>query len=414
MDMTKLREYQNLYHSELFDHVLPFWMKYSPDHQNGGIYTCLDRVGKIYSTDKSVWAQGRTAWLFSNLCNIYPEHQDKAEWLEIARSCINFLNRCCIDNSDGRMYFTVTNTGEPLRKRRYFFSEAFYVMGCAEYARASGDLKVLDQARQYYKFIDSIFDNAGNDPYKITPKVIRSTRDTISLANPMILLNMTSVMRKCDPSNISLYDERANKYIDYISDNFVRPDLHAVLESAGSDGTYQNWYSAGRIVNPGHSIETSWFLHEQGQYFERPDLIELSRKIFNWSIDRGWDRQYGGILYFTDVEGFPVEQYEHDMKLWWPHCEALVASLMIYKNTKDSKYLEWFEKITEYSFRAFSDKEYGEWFGYLRRDGIPTEPSCKGSTYKSGYHVIRMLIMVTELLKEMQFELQVIPNETQR
>ena len=34
---------------------------------------------------------------------------------------IDFAREKCTDATDGRMYFTVTNDGKPLRKRRYFY-----------------------------------------------------------------------------------------------------------------------------------------------------------------------------------------------------------------------------------------------------------------------------------------------------
>ena len=73
------------------------------------------------------------------------------------------------------------------------------------------------------------------------------------------------------------------------------------------------------------------------------------------------------------------------MKLWWPHNEILIASLMAYRDTKDEKYLEWFFKTAEYCKTCFADDVCGEWYGYLRRDGKPTEPPCKGSTFKGRF-----------------------------
>ena len=142
-------------------------------------------------------------------------------------------------------------------------------------------------------------------------------------------------------------------------------------------------------------------MYSQALYFGDSELKKTARAMFDWSMERGWDKQYGGILYFTDLLGFPPEQYEHDMKLWWPHCEALIASLMFYNDSRDDRYLELFCDLTDYSFDKFSDHKSGDWYGYLRRDGAPTLPSCKGSTYKSGFHVIRMLVTVLKLLESL-------------
>ena len=115
------------------------------------------------------------------------------------------------------------------------------------------------------------------------------------------------------------------------------------------------------------------------------------------------DEKYGGIVYFKDSENKPVEAYEHDMKLWWPHNEGIVASLLLFKITGKQKYADWFEKLTKYSFEHFSDREFGEWYGYLRRDGQLTEPPCKGCTYKGPFHVLRCLASVIQIFDGKDF-----------
>ena len=86
------------------------------------------------------------------------------------------------------------------------------------------------------------------------------------------------------------------------------------------------------------------------------------------------------------------------MKLWWPHDEILISSLTLYRDTGEEKYLDWFEKALDYCKQYFSDPEYGEWYGYLRRDGQPTQPPCKGSTFKGPFHLPRMLSLCDKLI----------------
>ena len=392
--MQELKQkYYELFKSELFDSCVPFWLDHGVDGEFGGVKNCLDRYGRVYSSDKSVWMQGRTAYTFSHLCNQFGE---KDEYLEFAKSCIDFEKAHCIDKSDGRMYFTVTKDGKPLRKRRYWFSETFYIIANAEYYMASGDTERLIEAVRYYDFVYKMYRDPSSDPYKITPKTIAETRRLKSLAQPMIMLNVSSIMRKADKANESKYTDIITGLIEDIK-AFYKPELKALLECVTDKNEYFSEASEGRVVNPGHDIEASWFLLEEGLYRGDKELIDFAKTIFDISIERGWDKEYGGIIYFKDVEGNPVEAYEHDMKLWWPHNEAIIASLYLYKITREEKYKEWFERITDYAFSHFSDREYGEWFGYLRRDGKPTEPPCKGHTYKGAFHVMRMLSKVLEI-----------------
>lgn len=391
--MEKLKEkYYELFRSELFDSCIPFWLNNAKDDVYGGISNCVDRYGKIYSSDKSVWMQGRCAWTYSYICNSFEKNTD---CLDFAKSCLDFENEHCFD-TDGRMYFTVTIDGKPLRKRRYWFSETFYIIGSAEYYMATGDIKSLENAKKCFNFVYKMYKDSAADPYKITPKSYVETRSMKSLARPMIMLNVSSIMRKADSRNADEYTKIIDGLIEDIK-CFYKPELKCLLESVTENNEYLSEASEGRIVNPGHDIECAWFLLEEGIYRNDNNLKEFAKTIFDDAIARGWDEKYGGIIYFRDVEGKPVEAYEHDMKLWWPQNEAIIASLMLYREFGDEKYKEWFEKITDYAFTHFSDKEHGEWFGYLRRDGVPTEPPCKGHTYKGPFHVMRMLIKVCNI-----------------
>lgn len=375
-----------------------FWVKNGWDREHGGVYTCLDREGKVYSTDKSVWMQGRCAWTFSYLCGVYGV---KREWLELARSCLAFMEAHCINRDKGnRMYFTVTAEGKPLRQRRYCFSEGFYAIANAEYAALTGDAACMQRARDAYDLIWKLNQGLMDDPVGMGPKTDPATRPGRALANPMIYLNISSVLRRTDPDNAALYNERSRQCVEEIFKYHRKPDMRCTLESVGPNGEFRGDVTEGRVVNPGHDIECSWFLMEYANYLGDRELHALAEGVFNDAIEAGWDREYGGLLYFIDCKGLPPEAYEHDMKLWWPHDEILIASMMAYRDTGNEAYYDWFTKTLEYCKRVFSDPEYGEWYGYLRRDGKPTMPSTKGSTFKGPFHLPRMLSMVDQMMGE--------------
>ena len=381
---------------ELLNSCVPFWLENGNDKEYGGILNCLDRKGNLYSEDKSVWMQGRAGWTFSY---IYNHIDQKQEYLDFAKSCIDFASDYCIDKTDGRMFFTVTRDGRPLRKRRYWFSETFYIIANAEYYIATKDTAYLETAKKYFDFVYGIYKDPSVDPYKITPKSFAETRNMKSLACPMILLGVASVMRDADKENTEYYNDVITGLIEDIK-AFYSAEHGAMFESITADNKFILSSSSCRVINPGHDIECSWFLLEEGIKRNDRSIIEFAKTVFDGAFELGWDKEYGGIIYFKDVLGMPVEAYEHDMKLWWPHNEAVIASLMLFKHTGDKKYKEIFDKVCDYAFEHFSDREYGEWFGYLRRDGKPTEPPCKGHTYKGPFHVMRMLAKCLVIMGE--------------
>jgi N-acylglucosamine 2-epimerase len=399
MDQTKFRETHQWVKDELKRSV-DFWLNYGMDKEHGGVYTCLDREGKIFSTDKSVWMQGRCGWIFAYLCTTYGK---KEEWLEASRSCLDFLEEHCRNwDAEGRLYFTVTGDGKPLRQRRYCHSENFYCIANAEYYYNTGDQVRIERARWAYDMVYKLNNGLIADPTGLGPKTIPETRQSRAFGDPMIFLNVTDVMRRCDPENKEYYDAKAKECVEKILKYHFRPELKCTLETVGVDGELQTDTVAGRVVNPGHDIEGSWFLETEANYEDNQELRETAQQMYRYAIEAGWDKKYGGLLYFIDALGCPPEAYEHDMKLWWPHNEILIASMMFYRDTGDEYFLDWFFKTADYAKEHFADPQYGEWYGYLRRDGLPTEPACKGSTFKGPFHVPRCLTMLDQLMTQVE------------
>ena len=397
MNKELLVSQQQWIRSEL-DKCINFWLENGWDRVNGGVYTCLDRWGKVYSTDKSVWMQGRCAWTFSYLCKVYGVKQ---EWLDFAKSCLDFLEDHCIDRTKGnRMYFVVTADGKPLRQRRYFHSEGFYAIANAEYYGVTGDKVHLERAKAAYDMYWNLYQGLMKDPTGLGPKGIPETRSGRALAYPMIYLNMSSVLRRVDPEGAQLYDERSRVCVNEIFQYHHKPEMKCTLETVGLNGEFFGDVTEGRVVNPGHDIECSWFLMEYANYLGDKELHTKAETVFNYAIEAGWDKEYEGLLYFIDCKGLPPEAYEHDMKLWWPHNEILIASMMAYRDTGDEHFYNWFTKTFDYCKQYLADSENGEWYGYLRRDGKPTMPSTKGSTFKGPFHLPRALSMVDQMIPE--------------
>ena len=340
--------------------------------------------------------QGRCGWMFAYLCANYGV---KEEWLAASKSCLDFMEKYCINREHGdRMYFTVTEDGQPLRQRRYYYSEAFYASANAEYYGVTGDKECLERARRAYNLYWDLAHGAP-DPVGMGPKSTRSGR---SFGLPMIILNVIGILLRVDPEHKEEYEQRAQQCVDEIFKYHVKPEMKCLLETVDVDGTPRLHYTDGRTINPGHDIEGVWFILEHAKRTGQTDLVPKAAQIFDWAMEAGWDKEYGGLLYFVDCLGLPPEAYEHDMKLWWPHNEILIASMMLYRDTGDEQYLDWFYTTAQYAEDHFADPEYGEWYGYLRRDGLPTMPSTKGSTFKGPFHLPRCLIMLDQMMTELE------------
>ena len=389
-----IKSWAESYKKDLTENIMPFWMKYGLDRENGGVYTCVDRDGSLMDTTKSVWFQGRFAFICSFAYNNVEKNQ---EWLDAAKSTLEFIEKHCFDEQ-GHMYFSVTAEGKPLRKRRYVFSETFAAIAMSEYALATGDQHWAKRAIQVFEDTQRFLATPGFLPAKFEADVKLQGHSIV-----MILINVGSCIRKVvdDPKLTQQIDESIEKLKKY----FIHPEFKCLLETVGENGEFIDT-NMTRTINPGHCIETSWFIMEEAKLrgWDKP-MLDMALHVFDWSWDWGWDKQYGGIINFRDCKNLPPQDYSQDMKFWWPQCETIIASLYAYLGTGDEKYLYRHERISEWTYAHFPDAEYGEWYGYLHRDGTVAQPA-KGNLYKGPFHIPRMMIkgymLCQEILKKLE------------
>ena len=391
MDRQRLVELRDLYRDGLLNDTIPFWQQRIIDETHGGYLHYRDADGSLLSEDKAIWVQGRIVWMWSRLYNVV---EQRPEWLEVARHGIAFLLAHAFD-TDGRMFYLLTRDGRPLRKRRYLFTETFGAVALAEYGRAAGSAEMVQRAKDLYHLILQYHTNPG----LLEPKGFPATRALKGHAMPMILLATSQVLRQADPEDAATYERVISESIEAVLRDFVKPEKRCVLETVLADGSILDT-PEGRTVNPGHAIETAWFMLEEARRRGDEDLIASACQIIEWSLELGWDREYGGILYFVDCDGKPAEAYEHDLKLWWPHNEALYALLLAHHLTGAQKWADWYERVHAWAFAHFPDREHGEWFGYLHRDGSVSS-TVKSNHWKGPFHLPRMQLYAWHLLEEM-------------
>jgi N-acylglucosamine 2-epimerase len=385
---NELKELNKFYANQLLNDTIPFWFPRSFDTDYGGFLLMRDGDGSLIDDDKAVWIQGRATWMLSTLYNTV---EKKQEWLDGAKLGYDFLNKHCFDE-DGQMFFHVTRAGRPIRKRRYFFSETFYVIAAAAYAKASGDEAAAQKARLVFgKCID----------YATIPGLLQqkftNTRPSKGIGVPMIMMNTAQQLRETigDPR----CDEWITKWISDIASNFVKDDIKCVMEQVATDGSIID-HIDGRTLNPGHAIEGAWFILHEAKYRDNDKkLIDLGCRMLDYMWERGWDKEQGGILYFRDVYNKPVQEYWQDMKFWWPHNEVIIATLLAYLMTGNEKYAAMHKLVHAYAYKHFHDPQNGEWFGYLHRDGTIAQ-TAKGNLYKGPFHLPRQEWYCTQILNE--------------
>ncbi|MDR2673424.1 MAG: AGE family epimerase/isomerase [Opitutaceae bacterium] len=383
-----LREYEQ----ELLQQIIPFWTRHGIDREHGGLLSGLDRDGSLIDTDKAVWLQGRAAWTFATL---HDTVERNGEWLDASARCLQFIRKHCRSET-GKLYFQVTREGRPLRMRRYFFSEAFAAMGGAVYAKAAGDQRAADEAVDYFKnYLRSL------KPGGLAPKIEPQTRPVQGVASQMMLIVIAQELRAA-LGDVTVDGDTCSGWIgqavDTIGRVFYKPELSALMEIVAADGSVIDHFD-GRTLNPGHAIECAWFILHEARHRKDERMARLGLSILDCMWARGWDGEFGGLFSYTDLKGLPVQEYNADMKFWWPHNEAEIATLLAWRMTRDPKYAGWHRQVRAWSRKVFADPVHGEWFGYAHRDGA-ISTRLKGNMWKGPFHIPRMLLYCARLMRE--------------
>jgi N-acylglucosamine 2-epimerase len=393
MDL-KMIDFSNLslqYKNELLNNVIPFWINQSQDKEYGGYFTCLDRQGNVFDTDKFIWLQGRQVWMFSML---YNNVEQRSEWLECAIQGGEFLKK---NGHDGNLnwYFSLTREGKPIIEPYNIFSYTFATMAFGQLSKATGNQEYADIAKRTFDIILSKRDNPKGKWNKAFP----GTRNLKSFALPMILCNLSLEIEHL--LDREFLEKTMEECIHEVMEVFLRPELGGlIVENVNENGSLSDTFD-GRLMNPGHAIEAMWFIMDLGKRLNRPELIEKAVATTLKTIEYGWDKKYGGIFYFMDRNGCPPQQLEWDQKLWWVHIETLISLIKGYQLTGSTECMNWFTKIHEYTWSHFKDAEYPEWWGYLNRQG-EVLLDLKGGKWKGCFHVPRGLYQCWRMLESLE------------
>ena len=377
------------YRDELLNKVVPFWENHSKDELSGGYFTCLDRQGNVFDTDKFVWLQGREIWMFSTL---YNKVEQKPQWLEMALHGADFLQKFGHDGSLN-WYFSLTREGKPLVQPYNIFSDCFATMAFGQLYQATGK-------NEYGTIAKNTFSNIilrKSDPKGKYTKTIGETRPLKGFSLPMILCNLSLEIEHL--LSKELVEDTIENCLHEVLEVFYNQETGLIFENVKPDGSFSDSFE-GRLLNPGHSIEAMWFIMDLSVRLKRPELAQQAVEIMLRTIEYGWDKEFGGIFYFMDFKGYPPQQLEWDQKLWWVHVETLISLIKGYSLTGNPDCLAWFEKVHDYTWSHFADPEHDEWFGYLNRRGEVLLP-LKGGKWKGCFHVPRGLFQIWKTLEKL-------------
>jgi N-acylglucosamine 2-epimerase len=384
MDPASLhRQYREL----LLDGIVPFWKRHGVDAEHGGVLSCMQEDGTPISGDKYIWSQARWVWVCSAL---YNRIEKRPEFLKWARGTIEFLLRHGRDEQ-GRWVYHTTREGRIVEGATSIYSDCFVVYGLSEYCRAVPDPELLGLARDTFASICRRIEEPGfaeTAPYALPPN--RRNHGV-----PMILTEVASELgRTTGDTGI---EAAADEFAGRVMRHFVRPQRRCVLEFL--DREYRELPGPeGTFVMPGHALESMWFVMHHAQRRKDEATIQRAAEVMRWHLELGWDKEYGGLSLGVDIEGHPPFMPNSEVKLWWPHTEALYALLLADSLTHEPWCREWYERVHEWSFDHFPMPEVGEWRQRLDRQGKPLQ-GFVALPVKDPFHLPRSVILAIQLLR---------------
>ena len=370
----------DLYRSELLDRTIPFWLKYGIDWERGGICTCISDEGKVLSGDKYIWSQLRAIWTFSAL---YNRIERKQEYLDVATHIFNFITRYG-RNEKGEWYFCLDQNGKPLFDgATSIYCDGFAIYGFTEYARATGNQQAIDLARQAFANVQLRLARPGSYQTHPLPIPAGTKAHGISMIFASAFGELGDYLKDCSIVDASLV------HAHQVMDVFLRPERQRLYEFVNLDNSLMEM-PPGRVVNPGHVIESMWFMIHIFQRENNQSRIRQAIDAIKWHLELGWDAESDGIFLARDAEGsFWADKW--DTKIWWVHTEALYALLLAYSISKEDWCLTWFQRVHDYSFSHYPVPGYGEWIQNLDRLGHELK-STIALPVKDPFHLSRALI----------------------
>jgi N-acylglucosamine 2-epimerase len=374
------------YRSLLLDGVVPFWLERGIDREHGGVLSCMSDDGQVLSGDKFIWSQARSVWTFSAL---YNRIEPRPEFREAAENSVRFLLAHGRDDR-GRWVYHTDREGRVLEGATSIYSDCFAIYGLSEYYRATRDELALSVARQTFDRVARRIEEPDFNetmPYPMPP-------EWKNHGVPMIMTEVTHELGQ------TLGDDKleslAGQYADRIMRHFVRPERKVLLEFLTRD--YQELPPpAGTFVMPGHAIESMWFVLHLARHRGDHDLIQRAVEVIRWHLEFGWDEEYGGLLLSRDIEGHEPFLPHSQKKLWWPHVEALYATLLAYELTGQDWCLAWYKKVADWAWSHFPMPNCGEWYQRLTREGKPSSEVI-ALPVKDPFHLPRGAILIVQLM----------------
>ena len=385
--------------AELYN-ILQYWERYAVDHNQGGF------TGKI-DEDNHVMAQAprgsvlntRILWTFSA---VYRYTQNPLH-LELATRAFHYVRNFLTDHEFGGLYWSVDYKGNKLDDHKQVYAQAFGIYGMSEYYRVSKNPLALEQAMEWYKFIEKYSRDPVNGGY-----IDAFARDWTFLDDKRLSVKDENASKTMN-THLHIVEAYANLYEVSPSANLKTNiidllnifDEKIINKSGYHLGLFfsENWEMDSSIISYGHDIESGWLLQACAESIGDIPSIEIAKKnalLITRAAMEGLDVD-GGLWYeFNKKKGDLVSE-----KHWWPQAEALIGLCNAWQLSGNPIFKNALLKNWHFIRNHILDLKQGEWFWGIGRDNRKMPNQDKVGIWKCPYHNSRACL---ELLKRLKHE----------
>ncbi len=391
--------------AELTKDILPFWLKHTLDTERGGfIGRIADGLVLDPRAEKGLILNARILWTFARAYRYYGD----PAYLAAAQRAYEYLTSFFWDKEFGGYYWMLDCDGQPTDTRKRIYSQAFTVYSLAEYYHACGEKQALTTALQLVEKIEA----AGHDP--IHGGYFETYERDWSLAADQRLSDVDMDEKRSQNTHLHVMEAYAT-LLRVHEDSTVRLRLRELIEifldRILSPETFhmrlffdEQWKPQSKIVSYGHDIEGSWLLVEAAEVLgdaallahTRATAVKMAQAVYDEAVDPD-----GGLIY----EGSPEGVHDSD-KHWWPQAEAVVGFLNAWQIGGQQHFFDAAVKSWEFIEKFILDRQHGEWFWLVTRDGVPGAGHDKVGPWKCPYHNSRTCFEVMERLDSIAFNKQ--------
>lgn len=401
--MDGLREHVE---RELRSDILPFWLKYSLDHEYGGFRGQIANDLTIDPhADKGLILNARILWAFAKASRVYGDDA----YLRTARRAYEYLRQHFWDEEFGGVYWMVDYRGNPADTKKRIYGQAFTIYSLAEYFSATAAKEPLENAIALYRLIEDASHDARNGGYYETYE-----RDW-KLASKQRLSDVDMDEKKSMNTHLHVLEAHANLLRIWPEEGLARRLRDLVrnfLDHIVDPQTYhfflffdELWHPRSDRISFGHDIEGSWLLCEAAALLRDEAIFEevqktavaMAQTVYSQALDTD-----GALLY----EGRGTQVIDFD-KHWWPQAEAVVGFLNAYELSGKNHFLKAAENCWRFIERCIVDRQHGEWYWKVSRDGTPSDDKFKVDPWKCPYHNSRTCFEVMERLDKLAAKSQV-------